>query len=79
MQSHIFGSHSVTNGWVTMYDKNKIEEIFKTLGLESKEKRQVILSQSSFRKTDSKPKYRFVLDNATTVNEEEEPQDARLE
>jgi hypothetical protein len=40
MQSHIFGSHSVTNGWVTMYDKNKIEEIFKTLGLESKEKRK---------------------------------------
>jgi len=79
MHSHIFSSHSETNGLVTMYSENEIEEIFKVLGLESEEKRQAILSKSPSRKTDSKSKYRFVLDNATTVTEEGGPQDARLE
>jgi len=75
----IFVVNSATNGLPAMFDEKEIEEIFKFLGLESKEERQAILSQRFFRKPDSKPKYETVLDNATTVNEEGGPQDTGLE
>lgn len=75
----ISGDHSATNGLVAMFDENEIEEIFKALGLKSKEERQAILSKGFFRKPSSKPKYHIVLDSTTTVNEEGGPQDTRLE
>lgn len=62
-----------------MFDEKEIKEIFKVLGLETKEERQAILSKGFRPKPDSKPKYQIVLDNATTVNEEGGPQDTRLE
>lgn len=63
-----------------MFDENEIKEIFKALGLETAEERQAILSRGFFRKPDSRPEYKIVLDNATTVKKEEGgPQDTRLE
>lgn len=76
---HICSTNSATNGWVAMFDENEIEKIFVVLGLETEEKRQAILSRGFFRKPERKPKYRIVLDNATTVGKEGGPQDTGLE